>query len=208
MAMQPTPEMLEKFGQVLSKMEGEGKISPEVIAALKANRFVKKEILFASFDGGEGITENVITKAMNKITEDLTQDMRNDMGRQFDEAKHKRIVHADDTARDEARQFRDCLLKWLRRIAITLELIIIIGAIYGTVETWGNIALTIPFLCFALLSVLSMIDTGRGREKFIDKQLVRLANHWETRIFEKKKEKYRALAEYEDLEQHNHVEKV
>ena len=203
MAMQPTPEMLEKFGQVLSKMEGEGKVTPEVIAVLKANRYVKKEILFASFDGGEGITENVITSAMNKITEDLTHEMRQDMNRQVEEAKHNRIIHADDMARKEAKASRDCLLKWLRWIALCVELAIVIGAIVGTIRSWGNIAFTIPFMCFAVLSVFSMIDTGRGREKFIDKQLVRMANHWQTYLFEKKKKQYRAIAEYGDQERTN-----
>ena len=205
MAMQPTPEMLERFGEVLSKMEGEGKISSEEIAVLKANRFVKKEILFASFDGGEGITENVITKAMRKLTDDLTYEMRNNMNKQFDDAKHRRIVHADNTAREEARKIRNCLLKWLRIVASGLEFIIIVTAIYGTIINWGNAALTIPFICFAFLSILSMIDTGRGRERLIDKQLVRLANHLQTRVFESKKEKYRAVAEYEESNQSDHI---
>lgn len=197
MAMQPTPEMLEKFGQVLNRMEGEGKITPEIIAVLKSSRYVKKEILFATFDGGKGITENVVTAAMEKITEEITQEMRQSMNTKAERAKHKRIAYADDTARIEANEIRDVILKWSRLIISTLGFILVIAAIYGTIRSWGNYALTIPFVCFALLSILSMIDTAKGRGKYVDKLLVRFANHWQTRVFEKRKKKYRSVAEYE-----------
>ncbi len=198
MAMQPTSEMLEKFGQVLSRMEGEGKVTPEMIAVLKTNRFVKKEILFSTFDGGEGITENVISSAMRKITDDLTEEMQQETKKQAEDEKHKRLAYADEKARSESIQVRDKFIRILRGIALVIGLIVLTAAIWGTIKSWGTIALTVPFACFALFSVFSMIDTGRGREKIIDKLIVRSANRLQTRIYEKRKVKYREIAEYED----------
>ena len=194
MAMQPTSEMLDKFTNVLIKMEREGSVTPEMITVLRANRYIKKEIMFASFEEGEGITENVIQKAMKKIQEDLSADMKADAERERDEEHHRRLEKADNQARTEARTVSTKLLSILRGTATVFECAIMLFAIIETVKSWSNITVSVFFIAFALVCIFSVIDTTRGREKFIDKGIVRLTNRIETFIYEKKKEKYSNIA--------------
>lgn len=198
MAMQPTPEMLERFGNVLAKMEREGRVTPEILTILKTSRYVKKEIIFSSFDGGDGITESIVDLAMAKITEDLRNDMRQDMEKQIDDEKHNRIARADEKARNEALDLRNKVLKVARSVVSVVTFIIIVFAIRMTVISWNSMVLSISFICFALISVFSIIDTGKGREKFVDKYLVKCANRLQTKVFEKKKKEYREIVEYDE----------
>ena len=61
--------MLDKFGQVLERMQGEGKITEDIAIAIRSSAYTNKEILFASFEGEDGINENVALKIENILKE-------------------------------------------------------------------------------------------------------------------------------------------
>ena len=204
MATQPTPEMLEKFSQVLDQMQSEGEITSEVAVAIRSSRYASKEVLFATFEGEEGIGENLVLKIEEKLREDFSNDAREDERQKADKQrkteKHKRLENADKQARTVASEARNAQLSRDRNIVTWAGCFCIIAAIIGLCYSlFGlqtqNAILIIGIIVFAIISVLSIIDTSKGKEKAIDSYLVRRANKKYNKIFIEKQKEYRAIAE-------------
>ena len=197
MATQPTPEMLEKFGQVLERMQGEGKITEEIAVAIRSSAFTNKEILFASFEGEDGINENVALKIENILREKYSSEAREDerykAERNQKEAEHKRIEKADARARFIANEKKNKFLRRERMILSIISAIVFVGAVIGMFFSLAGLQprsvwISVAFLIFVVFSVRSLYDTRKGTEKMLDHWLVLRANA----IYDQEYEKHRA----------------
>ena len=74
---------------------------------------------------------------------------------------------------------------------------IFVGCLCATIKTWGDFKWNVFFVIVIGITVLSLYDICKAREQFIDRVLVKIANHQETRIIEKKKIEYMKLFEEE-----------
>ena len=102
MATQPAPELLEKFGQVLEKMESEGKITTEMAVAIRASGYTQKEILLASFEDKDKIDENLILEIESKLKEKFSSQAREESPDYLDEmdtvlfGKIVKLIYAEE----------------------------------------------------------------------------------------------------------------
>ena len=198
MATQPTPEMLEKFGQVLERMQGEGKMTEEVAIAIKSSAYTNKEILFASFEGEDGINEDVALKIENALREKFSNEAREDerykAAQQQKEEEHNRKERAVQQARQIADERKTDYLKRGRCVLGGISIIIIVAAVFGLFYSlsglWsGDKVVRCFFLAvFVLFSLRSLYDTWKGTEKYIDRWLLLRANSVYDKEYEKRLE--------------------
>ena len=197
MATQPTPEMLDKFGQVLERMQGEGKITEDIAMAIRSSAYTNKELLFASFEGEDGINENVALKIENILKEKYSAEAREDerykAERKQRDADHRRRERADSQAREKANEEKKNKLKRERHILSGISLFLFIAAIVGMVYSlMGLQSKSIPLifaLCiFGVFSLRSLYDTWKGTEKLLDHWLVLRANNTYDKEYEKRRE--------------------
>lgn len=198
MATQPTPEMMYQFGLVLEKMQEEGKVTEEIAVAIRASRYTKKEILFASFGNESNIDEDIVKKVEDKLREDFSNKARMDekinAEHKRKDEQHKRIAKADQLAREKALREKSQYIKKHRIIARIIEVVVICISIIGTIMTWkGIIALSVFFILFAGVAVLSVIDTIRGKEDYVDRWIVRRANKKYDKTYEEKRKEYESI---------------
>lgn len=206
MATRPAPDFLEKFGQVLEKMESEGKINADMAVAIRASGYTQKEILFASFEGK--IDENLILAVESKLKEKFSDQAREDekekAKRKADQERHDRLANADKRARNAAEQVREKNLKQNRRIvsfiAIVIFIITTIGLVVSLFSSMSDhLVFAIALFVFCILSAVSAMDTIRGKQKAIDALLVRRANQKYVKVLEQRRSEYRAIADGNDI---------
>ena len=204
MATQPTPEILDKFNQVLERMLSEGKLTEELAVAIRSSRFVNKELLFASFDDDGSIDESLIERIEAQIKEDFSNDAREDERQTSERLRrkehHERIAKAERQARSEARHARVKQLAITRRVATIIEVLLIICALIGClaplvsqVETGPCFLYFVIFVVTVVFSALSVVDTARGKEWIVDRFLVYWANTKYDKVYESKMKEYQGL---------------
>ena len=191
MVMQPAPEMLEKFAQVLEQMKSEGKITSEVAIAIKESRFTAKEILFASFNGDDEIDEALVKNIESKLREEFSEQARNEerlyAKQKADEKEHQLYVRVDEQARAFADEKRDSFLKKGRIVVTIVFVIIFVLALYGTIESFiDSSGLRFPLIVISMFSLFSIYDTQKNKRIVVDKWLQKRANiiwdkHYTTR---------------------------
>lgn len=191
MVMQPSPEMLEKFAQVLEQMEKEGTITSEMAIAIRESRFTSKEILFASFNGEDEIGEALVKNIESKLKEEFSEQARNEeriyAKQKADEKEHKLYVRVDEQARAFADEKREAFLKKGRVVATIVFVIVFAFAVYGTIESFINSSgLRFPLIVITLFSLFSIYDTQKNKKTVVDKWLQKRANiiwdkHYTTR---------------------------
>lgn len=204
MAMQPAPEMLERFSNILDQMQTEGKITPEVAVVLRSSGFAKKEIMFASFEGEDGINESFVFEIEAKLREESSaaarEDERQKAERQRQDEQHERLANAYLQARIKATEAMDKKLVCWRRILLGIGIVFICAAFVGmiisivSIQT-SHIVVTILLCIFAFFTAFGIIDAYKGREKFIYRWLVRRANIVYDKVYNKLSEEYIAIAE-------------
>lgn len=208
MATQPAPELLEKFGQVLEKMESEGKITTEMAVAIRASGYTQKEILLASFEDKDKIDENLILEIECKLKEKFSSQAREDekekAKRKADQEHHDRLANADKSARKAAAQAKEKNLRWNRRIVSFIAIVVFVISIIGLVVSLfssisDHLVLTIASFVLCILSVVSAEDTIKGKQKAIDALLVRRANQKYDKVYKQRSREYRAIADGNDL---------
>lgn len=203
-ACQPTPEMLTKFGQVLAKMQSEGKVSQETAVAIRTSRFTKKEVLFSTFSNGEGITENIVLKIEGLLREEYSKDAREDERYKAEQRiksnYNEQLKRADRKARAIATKEMEkqlnrerAIVKW---VGVFLSIAAIIGLIISVVGAINrNLFVIILLVIFCFFSIDSVVTTWKGRKKHIDKCLVERATRTYDRYLKEKAEEYRSLIE-------------
>ena len=70
-ALQPIPEIMKKVDEVLQKLKLSGKLTPEQVVALRADRVFRNEIWLGSFGEVDSITETSVQEAQRKYEEQL-----------------------------------------------------------------------------------------------------------------------------------------
>ena len=208
MATQPAPELLEKFGQVLEKMESEGKITTEMAVAIRASGYTQKEILLTSFEDKDKIDENLILEIESKLKEKFSSQAREDekekAKRKADQEHHDRLANADKSARKAAAQAKEKNLRWNRRIVSFIAIVVFVISIIGLVVSLfssisDHLVLTIASFVVCILSAVSAEDTIKGKQKAIDALLVRRANQKYDKVYEQRSREYKAIADGNDL---------
>lgn len=203
MAMQPAPEMLEKFGNVLDQMQTEGKITPEIAIILRSSGFAKKEIMFASFEGEDGINESLVSEIETKLRQESSaaarEDERQKAERQRQEEQHDRIANACRQARIKATEAMNKKLIFWKRVLLSMEIVFILAAIVGMIYTivciqTSHIIVTILLIIFAAITACGIVDACKEREKRLYGWLVRQANKVYDREYDRLSEEYMTIA--------------
>lgn len=70
-ALQPIPEIMKKVDEVLQKLKLSGKLTPEQVVALRADRVFRNEIWLGSFGKVDSITETSVQEAQRKYEKQL-----------------------------------------------------------------------------------------------------------------------------------------
>lgn len=193
-ALQPMPELLNKFSEVLEQMQEEGKVTSEEVAALRTNHYVHRELWKETF-GDESLTnEHTIMKIKQTYDKGIIDNFKRD-----NEYKQKQDLYEKVQAQalESGKKAKTNLLKGLRNGSKVISLIIIILCLVATIKTWGTFSWNIFFVIVLIITAISLYDVCKARGKFWDIILVRIANRYETFIIEKKKKEYLALLENE-----------
>lgn len=196
-AQQPTPELIEKMSEVLSKMEAEGILSYEEAVSIRSDHFVRKELLLKSNGQVEKITEPFVEQIREEYEYRLVNQTREDTKselyasfREKEEKTYKEICHnAERMAHEEAVKVKRKFIKRVNGIIIFISVVIFLVGIYGCVHSnsWGW---NIPCGMFIALSCISIYDTVKSRRIWISKLIDKHANMKETEAFDLNYDKY------------------
>ena len=196
-ALQPMPELLNKLSEVLEQMKLEGKVTSEEVTALRTSHYVHRELWKETF-GDENLTnENTIMEIKQKYDDSIIVNYKQEKELEKAEEKQKLYENAQLSALKAGKNAKQ---KWLRRLRNGCKIIaalIFVGYLCATIKTWGDFKWNIFFVIVIGIAVLSLYDICKAREQFIDRVLVKIANHQETRVIEKKKSEYLKLFEEE-----------
>ena len=196
-ALQPMPELLNKLSEVLEQMKLEGKVTSEEVTALRTSHYVHRELWKETF-GDENLTnENTIMEIKQKYDDSIIANYKQEKELEKAEEKQKLYENAQLSALKAGKNAKQ---KWLRRLRNGCKIIaalIFVGCLCATIKTWGDFKWNVFFVIVIGITVLSLYDICKAREQFIDRVLVKIANHQETRIIEKKKIEYMKLFEEE-----------
>ena len=199
MAMQPTPELLDKLEEVMNRMRGEGELTEEMALAIRESEFIKKDVLLASFRGIKSINEDVVKSAKEKIKREFSEKAREDERNKSKEKERdnyfKLLANADEEARKEARRKANTVKQRIKIGAVIVEVALIIVAIIGLVNSFSVNSGMQGVLCFVLLvfNCFSVYDTIRAREKLISRFIVRICNNVYDKEYNKKQKEYNAI---------------
>ena len=196
-ALQPMPELLNKLSEVLEQMKLEGKVTSEEVTALRTSHYVHRELWKETF-GDENLTnENTIMEIKQKYDDSIIANYKQEKELEKAEEKQKLYEIAQLSALKAGKNAKQ---KWLRRLRNGCKIIatlIFVGCLCATIKTWGDFKWNVFFVMVIGIAALSLYDICKAREQFIDRVLVKIANHQETRVIEKKKSEYLKLFEEE-----------
>ena len=198
-ATQPTAEMLDKFSDVLDRMQGEGKVTEETAIAIRTYGYTKKQVLYASFDGVEAINENLVERIESMLREEYSNEARDDERRKAEKEKaereHDLLENARKRANIAAAKAMDNQLFKERKYAKWISIAIIALAIAGAIWTLKDFSgwLLVFIIPFGVVSAKSVFDTVKQTEKGIDKMLKERANKTYDEVFEEKNKEYLEL---------------
>lgn len=196
-ATQPTPEMLEKFAEVLEQMEAEGKITEETAVAIRTYGYTTKQVLYAGFDGVEEINEDLVERIQRMLREEYSKEARKDERRIANSEKQAREHELLENARrrakiEAAKAMDDQLAKERNRVkwASIILLVLSIGGAVWTVKDFSGwlLCLIIPFI---LVTAKSVYDTVKATEKGIDSKLKKRASKTHDNVFDEKYREYK-----------------
>lgn len=196
-ALQPMPELLNKLSEVLEQMKLEGRVTSEEVTALRTSHYVHRELWKETF-GDENLTnENTIMKIKQKYDNSIIENYKHEKELEKKEEKQKLYEKAQFNALEAGKKAKQKWLRGLRNGSKLIAVLIFVGCICATIKTWGKFNWNIFFVIVIVITALSLYDICKARKKFIDGILVKIANHQETRIIEKKKSEYLKLFDRE-----------
>lgn len=192
-ALQPIPELLEKFSIVLDQMQYEGRITADEAAALRTNHYVKRELWEKTFGDENAANEQTVLEIKAKYDEGVLSDYKQK------EKKRKDALYenAEIEAVKVGKVRKEFVLNKLRMISKIITIFLVLICLYATIKTWGNFSLNVFFAIVILVTLVSLYDVWKSREKFWDAVLVRIANQYETHVVEKKKKEYLSLLSHD-----------
>lgn len=190
MAMQPLPQLMEKFRAIVSQLQYEGEITSDEAFILRTNKYIIKELNLSALGNVESVTDGLVSALHKKYKESLVSDV-NKINEEHTRRKNlERIKDACSKARTEAqvakeRHYkRECLVSHLALLAI-------LGvAGWATIDNWNLMPWSILSGLLLIFSLISVFDTIFSRKSKIDFWLLKRANQIETKVYEKKKAEY------------------
>lgn len=196
-AQQPPAELMEKFTEVLTKMESEGEIGYEEAISIRSDHYSRKELLLRS----NGVLEKVDDTFIEGIREDYKehlvvktrQDITSEMKQHFQaeqERKDKEIRdRAESAASSDEKETRERCIKFWNSIVIAIAVMVIALGIYGCLMS-SSLIWNIPCAIFMGLSLVSVYDTVKAREKLFSKIIIRHANAKGAEAYDREYKKY------------------
>lgn len=193
MALQPIPELLERFSNVLDQMQTEGKISADAALAMRTSHYVRRELWQTTFGDETATSESTILSIKEKYDQQVLC-----AHLQIEETEKKKrenelFEKLENQAIDAGRDARKKLLFKLRKISRVICIILVLGSLVTTIISWGNFRLDVVGGSLLIINCLAFYDLWNAREQRIDAFLVRRANQYETKVIEKKKAEYLKL---------------
>ena len=197
LASQPAPEIMERCRTVLNQLENEGKITAEDAISLRADRVTQRELWIDYFPTWENIDEKYIEKLQEKQRKRLIGEAENELADRYRqktiEDEKQRFRGAQKNAGDYARKKK---MKYIIALKTTITIvlcIVAVGGCIGLIKSIESIEASLCSIIFIVLSGLSIVDTLAVRSRVIGKWIEKRANHYETKIYEKKMEEYKTL---------------
>lgn len=206
MALQPTPELLEKFGNILEQMQMEGKINSDIAIVLRSSGFAKKELFNASLENEDMVSENLVVEIEAKLREENSAAAREDekqkAERQKQQEDHERIANAYRMARYKAAEARNKQINRDKIILRGMGIFFLVVAFIGTIYSYynsniGSIVLTVIMFISAVFSVLGIIDTYKERERYLYGWIVRRGNEKYDKAYNELCKEYSRIAKGE-----------
>ena len=193
-AMQPIPEIMDKCYKIMMQMESEGKITAEEVASIRSDRVTQRELWIEYMPSENEVDDNYLEELRKRHKDKLIKETKDEMmatNRQNEESRELKITQSiKDKADKYAKNERDKYLKRRTIYAILAEVIILGICICGWYKSLNSLELSISFVIFAIISIMSIVDTLIQKGRFIHKYIEKCANQYETKIYEKKKKEY------------------
>ena len=197
LALQPSPEIMERCRSVLTRLEKEGKLSPEEAVSLRADRVTQHELWIEYFPTPENIDESYVAKLQEKQRQKLIGTAEAELKERFQrESKSEellRIQEAQRNAMEFSQKKRISFVRCLKGTSFVLFSVVIVACIWGMIKSVASTERTIFLVAFILVSILSIFDTLLSRSQIIGRQIEKWANHYETKVYERKMEEYLPL---------------
>ena len=198
-ALQPTPELFEKMGEVLKKMVSEGEMTEEDAILLRADRVNLKEFWKENTIAGRenDVNEDYIQALKKRQDSVLVNSTKKSLVEEYEKKADKERINRIDRARDEARKYSEkkysAFLKWGKCLVIVIAILIFLICAFGIVVSFSN---TNPPIIVVLLIVLAVMDvvsvgfTVMESERFVMKWIEKRARRYSDEIFERKMEEF------------------
>ena len=194
MAMQPLPQLMEKFRAVVSQLQAEGQITSDEAFILRTNKYIIKELNLSTLGNAECVTDGLVSSLQKKYKESLVADVNKTHEEQRRRERIEKIKDACEKARNEAKTTqknyynRGCFIGHL--VLRIIFIVACLGTIYDLYSDWSLTARSVLCLILLLFSLISIYDTVFARKSKIDLWIQKHANQKETEVYEKKKAEY------------------
>lgn len=204
-AMQPTPEMLEKFCEEVDKLKELGSISTEEALAIRADKVLKRELpLKIEFDTNNINSESaksIVEEAKSRIIAD--SDARLNMRHIKKQRKREQelLKKAHQKALEVAEQKKHAIVTTCWNIAkIGLFVVFLISA-KGCLLSFGNGISNIFYLFFAIASLISLGDMLLSKKQNLRRLIEKFANRMERKTYDSEYQKYKEIIAQENQDE-------
>lgn len=204
-AMQPTPEMLEKFGEEVDKLKELGSISTEEALAIRADKVLKRELpLKIEFDTNNINSESaksIVEEAKSRIIAD--SDARLNMKHIKEQKKREQELFkkAHQKASEVAEQKRQTIVKICWNIAKFGSVVVFLLSARGCLLSFGNEISNIFYLFFAIASLISLGDVFLSKKQKIRRLIEKFANRIERKTYDREYQKYKEIITQENQDE-------
>ncbi|MCF0187397.1 MAG: hypothetical protein HUJ98_13040 [Bacteroidaceae bacterium] len=189
-ALQPIPELLERFSTVLDQMESEGKISADAALAMRTSHYVRRELWQTTFGDEAAANECTILSIKEDYDRQVIKDHLQTEAIEKKKRQKELYEKAESQAIDKGRIAKERLLRILRKASKCGCIILILVSLAATIVSWGNIGWGFFWILLIIVNGFSLYDVWKARERFLDAILIWISNQYETKVVEKSKSEY------------------
>ena len=222
-ALQPIPEIMKKVDEVLHKLKLSGKLTPEQVVALRADRVFRNEIWLGSFGEVDSITETSVQEAQRKYEEQLiaeetarhqtelnkemerasqkhTQELSNitcELRKQKESEEQQRKMQAEKNRKSADSYAKQAREKWIsprkKLLSVVMFALSVLGVL-GTVFSFTTHSNTLFTIALIIATILAIIST-------ID--TVSVGKRFLVQFLEKKANQYETKVRENKLKEYN-----
>ena len=194
-AMQPTPELIDKFGEVLDMMLAEGKITKELALVIRERKFVYHDLLFHSFDN-EDVNEDFIECTERKLREDFSKEAREDERKKLIEKNNRNQHVIYENANNKARKKADTAYCLCQKILVGgvafIGIVLLIIVLVSMVNDGGvDFSLRgVAKIVVLIITLFSSYDTLKARKGFVIILINRICDKVFRHVYDNKLDEY------------------